>query len=466
MTTVYATSIGENSKGTGRLWLQGEKLLRGKFAPATTYRRSFKDGVMVLIADPNGEYVVSSRKKRDRIEPVIDVCNKDIEKCFPIGTKLNAIVRKGKIIIRRAVAAVKRAQRKNRLARKLATGTALSMVSLFAGAGIMDRALHDGLTAKGIEVRSSVVAELEDAYLEANRRANSHMHDENTVFFSGPAQEFELGKVAPAELFIAGVPCSGASLAGRSRLGTKSAEEHPEAGTLFFTTLEWIKKFNCPDLVVLENVKAYSSSISMAVIRLMLGDWGYEVHEMTLSGHTFGALENRERMVVVAAQKGLTEEGFDPKSILPVVDKPETIADSLEPIAEDDESWDTYTYLAEKEARDIAAGKGFRRAILTPESTSVPVIVRNYAKIQSTGAFLAHPTKPGYMRLFTEIEHGRFKGLPEGFVESLGVSRTIAHQVLGQSVIYPVFKAVGVALGRFINQVQQQSPQPKLSLVA
>ena len=146
--------------------------------------------------------------------------------------------------------------------------------------------------------------------------------------------------------------------------------------------------------------------------------------------------------------------------------KPATIADSLEPIAEDDKRWDTYGYLVEKQERDIAAGKGFRMAMLTPESESVPVLVRNYAKIQSTGAFLQHPTKPGYMRLFTEIEHGRFKGAPEGFVESLGVSRTTVHQGLGQSVIYPVFKAVGSALGRFVQRLASQANHPQLTLVA
>jgi DNA (cytosine-5)-methyltransferase 1 len=466
MTTIYATAIGENSKGTGRLWLQGEKLLRGQFAPATTYRRAFKDGALIMIADPNGQYVVSGRKKHDRVEPVIDVCNKDIEKHFPIGTKLNAVVRKGKIIIRRAINAVKKAQRKNRLTRKVAAGAALSMVSVFHGIGLMDRAIHDGFAAEGVPVRASVVAELENSYLEASMRANAKMFDESTVFFSGPVQDFELGKVVHADIFCAGIPCTGASLAGRSKLGTKSAEEHPDAGTMFFTTLEWIKKFNYPDLVVLENVKAYASTISMSVIRLMLGNWGYDIHEMTLKGHDFGALENRERMVVVAVQKDLAEEGFDPRSILPVETKPATIADSLEPIAEDDKRWDTYGYLVEKQERDIAAGKGFRMAMLTPESESVPVLVRNYAKIQSTGAFLQHPTKPGYMRLFTEIEHGRFKGAPEGFVESLGVSRTTAHQGLGQSVIYPVFKAVGSALGRFVQRLASQANHPQLTLVA
>ena len=59
-------------------------------------------------------------------------------------------------------------------------------------------------------------------------------------------------------------------------------------------------------------------------------------------------------------------------------------------------------------------------------------------------------------RLFTPIEHGRIKGLPEAWVESLKVAATTAHQALGQGVVYPVFYAVGHALGRWFATVARK----------
>lgn len=477
MTTVYATEVGKTSKGTGRLWFQGEKLLRGQFAPTTTYKRVFKNGNLMLIACKDGEYTVSGKKAKSntgRIDPVIDICNKDVASWWPIGTKLRAIVRKGKIIIRRAAQIVKQSLRSRRILAKLAAGTALSMVSMFAGAGVMDRALHEGMTSQGINVRSAVVAEIESAYLDANMRANAGtgMFDEHTVFFNGPVQDFDLGKVIEADLFCAGIPCTGASTASRARLKTSSAEAHPDAGTMFFTTLEWIKKFQ-PGVVILENVKSYASTASMTIVRSLLGSWDYEVHEMILNGNAFGALENRDRLVIVAVDTRLAAEGFNPETIVPLQTNPATLAEVLDPVAEDDERWNTYQYLADKEVKDLANGKGFRRQLYTPESESVATLVRGYAKIQSTNPFLLHPTKPGYMRLFTEYEHGRIKGVPAGFVEALGVSRTIAHQCLGQSVVYPVFVSVGAAIGRFLSDRDHaalpdvdQQPTGQLELVA
>lgn len=83
---------------------------------------------------------------------------------------------------------------------------------------------------------------------------------------------------------------------------------------------------------------------------------------------------------------------------------------------------------------------------MTADSTSVGTIGRGYSKARSTEPFLAHPVDQGLSRLFTAVEHARLKGIPESLVA--GVSETTAHEILGQSVIYPVFEAVGKAIGQ------------------
>ena len=43
------------------------------------------------------------------------------------------------------------------------------------------------------------------------------------------------------------------------------------------------------------------------------------------------------------------------------------------------------------------------------------------------------------------MEHARIKGIPEELVA--GMSNTIAHEALGQSVLFEPFKAVGTLVG-------------------
>ena len=64
-----------------------------------------------------------------------------------------------------------------------------------------------------------------------------------------------------------------------------------------------------------------------------------------------------------------------------------------------------------------------------------------------------HPNheKNGLTRLFTTIEHARLKGIPEALI--YGVSSTVGHEMLGQSICFPVFQSVGRALGKWIERI-------------
>lgn len=67
---------------------------------------------------------------------------------------------------------------------------------------------------------------------------------------------------------------------------------------------------------------------------------------------------------------------------------------------------------------------------------------------RSTEPFILHPTKPGLSRLLTAREHARVKTIPEEVVA--GVSETVAHEILGQSVIFTAFEALAAAVGRLL----------------
>ncbi|MDA1379357.1 hypothetical protein PCI56_04990 [Plesiomonas shigelloides subsp. oncorhynchi] len=68
-------------------------------------------------------------------------------------------------------------------------------------------------------------------------------------------------------------------------------------------------------------------------------------------------IERRKRLCVVALSHGI--DGFELEKVQSVRTKESRIQDILEPVPLDSERWKSFDYLAEKELRDKAAGKGF-----------------------------------------------------------------------------------------------------------
>lgn len=169
-------------------------------------------------------------------------------------------------------------------------------------------------------------------------------------------------------------PCTGASKSGRTKNKLKCAEDHDEAGALYIDYLNWVRALN-PAIALIENVSDYANTASMSAIRKVLIHLGYELHETVLNAWDFGALERRERMVLVAITKGLGETfSFDNLKVNNL--RESCISNILDPIPLDDDRWKPYEYLAEKEIRDKAAGKGFRRQLLTGKEDGCGVMDR------------------------------------------------------------------------------------------
>lgn len=472
-TTIITTKVGLN-KETPRIWLQGRLLERGGFRVDTRIERAFQNGKLVLNVRRDGKHKVS--KKGGGI-PLIDIQNLELEQVFGVGTKVKAVIRAGKVVIRKAAQKLRTIAREQRLLDKLHRGEALTTASLFHGGGVLSKALHQGLADRGIHSTIRVAAEREVKYLDASLAANPELFDQRTALLAGDIEDVDPPADANVDGMEAGIPCTGTSTSGRAKKHTRHAEDHEEAGTMFYYTLRWIEALQ-PALVTLENVKQYLNTASWSVIASMLQKLEYDLCVMVLNGCDFGALENRDRMVVVAVSTGIAEQvlgDFDPEQpmagLSPAAERPASVERILEPIGPDSELWGRYDYLVEKEQRDIAAGKNFRRQIVHGDSTSVPTITREYQKARSTDPFLAHPTDPDLTRLFTPTEHARIKAIPDGFVEAMGVAKTTANEILGQSVIFPVFRAVGCSLAAGLNRLreamhQTHAPVPEQTLAA
>ena len=459
MTTILAPTVKLN-RGKPRIWLEGQRLLRGAFAPATRYNLTFKDGVVVLKAAKNGERKVSAYMGK----PIIDLNSKEVGEWFPVGTKLKAVVRRGRIVIRRLVSAVKALKRDRALLDKLKSGEPLDVVSMFHGGGVMSRALHDGFALAGIKTRTMLAAEIDGRYMDASLRANSDLFDSASVLVNAPVQDMDFDAVPQANIMEVGLPCTGMSKAGRSKGKLSSAEEHPAAGAMFFTVLEWIKRFQ-PAATIIECTKELLTSPTLSVIRSVLLNWKYDLFETCLNGCEFGALENRDRAVVISMSSDLAETGgFSLGDIKPLRIKEPKLSDVLEQVHEDDDRWTIHKYLEDKEVEDIKAKKGFRRQLYSQngDAEHINTITRLYAKIRTTDPHIRHPNpeKSRYTRLLTPVEHARVKGMPSGWIEACELADSVAHEVLGQGVVYPKFQAVGAALGfnfRHLAEVMRPS---------
>ena len=211
-----------------------------------------------------------------------------------------------------------------------------------------------------------------------------------------------------------------------------------------------------PAVILVENVPGYMTSASFSIIRNQLTEWGYDIHADVLRGADFNTLEHRDRMAMVAVTRGMT---YDVSDVVRPTPQKQRLGDILEDIPNDHPSWSDMRYLKEKEERDLADGKGFQMQIFGPESQRVSTIGRGYAKVRSTEPKLRHPTDPNLLRQLTPGEHARCKAIPEALVK--GMSSTRAHEVLGQSVLMPPFRATGAAIGRSILNWRESLTGPE-----
>ncbi|SDJ09445.1 DNA cytosine methyltransferase [Pseudomonas abietaniphila] len=466
MTTIINAKIGE-SKGRARVWMEGKKLSHGGVHIGSKY--SIKaDKVtrrLELIEVPfdfSGHSVnVSKRERNGVVHPVLDLRTDLIREVFEDDYKVRIALRRGRLVITALQIQTRIRERLKRLKEKVERGEKLATVSLFHGAGILDRAIHSGMLRSGVGSYIQVGVEMESDYLDASMRNNPHMWQENSVAIHSDVRDVYLSdKMEQCDLLIAGIPCTGASKSGRTKNKLQYAEDHDGAGALYIDYLNWLRHAN-PCIAIIENVGEYANTASMSAIRSVFNHLGYKVQETVLDGWDLGSLEHRKRLVVVAVTPGYADT-FSLDNLKATRVRESCLNDILEPIALDDSRWKKFEYLAIKEERDKAAGKGFARQLLTGEEDGCGSVGRGYSKCRSTEPFIKHPTDSTLSRLFTAVEHTRIKAIPEDMI--VGLSETVAHEVCGQSVDYPMFVSVGVEIGESImrsrNNVIQFRKRP------
>ncbi len=445
--TVIYTKIGEH-RGKQRLWLEGNRLARTGISPGQRFNLVAGRKSLTLQFAADGAYKVSRRKRGENELPVIDITAAELAEALGKVERVRVVVRGSRIDITIHHHDLAESERMERLLKALSNGEPLEIGSIAPGGGVLDLAIHPGLADAGVPSRLAFANELEGAYLEASL-ANNPVWDEDSIAIQGPMQDVEWHKLPPVHLLLAGLPCTGASLSGRAKNGLAHAEAHETAGSLFVAFLNAIQTLR-PAAVLLENVPPYQNTVSMMVIRNVLSGLGYEVQETVLDGHALGALERRDRLCMLAVSKGIEA---DLGKLEPVRQREASLQEVLEPHEAIASRYKAYSYLADKEARDLASGKGFRRQLLDGSEDGLGTIGRGYAKARSTEPFIRHPDDPSLSRLLTKAEHARVKTIPEELVH--GLPETVSHELLGQSVVFTAFRAVGRLVGNCLASLKR-----------
>lgn len=437
--TVYSATLGVREKrGNPQIWIESRRIDAAGFCIGASYSVHFDSDrrVITLQQSATGDRQVSRKKAAASYVPLIELNNKALAELLPEGVdRVNVSARRGEIEITVPERDVQIAQRVERLQKRLAEGKPLRVGECFAGGGVMADAIHQGFKESGIATSTEFLVEFDKGYLN-QLLLNERLIDDHTKVLNQDIRDVDLNAVPPVDLLVQGIPCAGASRAGRTRKGLPFAEADPLVGSLFMDALNLVKASGFPCLLMFENVPDYAKTIGCEVIRNVLGYWGYELHERVLD-QSVGALEARRRWVLVAVAEGLD---FDFDRLIPEPYAPQCMGDILEEVPEDSPLWRPMTYLFEKQKRDIAMGKGHRVKVIDPIDTSVMTIRANYHKSQSDSPLVAHPSQPGLFRLLTVSEHAKIKDVPERIVE--GAGSVLGHTILGQGVLYNLPRSV------------------------
>jgi DNA (cytosine-5)-methyltransferase 1 len=440
----YQTKQVGTHRGAPRLYFQAQKLASFGFKPGERYSMHLTPKSVQLKLNPEGSFKVSGKGEGDARVPVIDINN--AQALAPLGDDavVKVVMEDGLIKISR-LASVEAAG--NRLARLKSAIASIALVAGIAfGGGILDNAAHQGLANAGIATQTAVVNEI-DADLLDHARLNNPVLSDSTQLIAAPMQEAIqddelMARLPQVDFLFAGIPCSGASRAGRSKNVISMMEAHTEVGHLAHAFLVFLQRTQ-PGVFLLENVPEYADTASAQIIRQQARDMGYATQEVILDASDFGSLERRIRWFMVGGPQGVEID----LQHLPQPDTAvRTVADVLD--AHTDHRWGTFDYLKDKAVRDKAAGKGFQMQVVDLDATRVPTLRKGYHKGGSTDPLLQHPDNANLLRLFSGDEHARIKGVDPKLVA--GLSNTDKHILLGQGVcpgpVVAIMQRVGECL--------------------
>lgn len=414
---VSALKLGEH-RGSPRVYIEGEFLIRAGFAPSQLIEARFRKGRVTLRLSEQGSRRVSQKGKG---RPVIDINSRVLRDAFGDVQTLQIIVRTGEIVLTPLRGERRRADR----CRNGKEG------AIFAGGGLFTKAAQLAGFKPGFAI------ELNPDYAEVYER-----NFPDALMFNMSVADVPLEQLPQVELLTIGIPCELFSNIRTTTRGTgrkRDRSQVPESQHIDADLTMWaaliIERVN-PATVIIEEAKEWIATGAGWMMRYFLQRLGYTVEARVIDAVEFGELMHRRRTVMIATS--------DDRVSWPRAERSSrTLGDIFDAAAEVEGEWfdaESKPWLFEHYRKQAEKGNGFEPVKVTAESEAVKAITKRYLSGQGDGTLVASPTKPGVYRWFTLAEIRRLFGVPQSFI--LPDAKTRAGEVLGQGVIVTLFKKI------------------------
>lgn len=434
---------------TKKARLAANDLLDVHYDPSTKIIRLIKSRRDLL----SGESSVSVTTSGKRL--VVDLHNKKVAEVLGDNVdRVSLFLDNGVIEIHPTYAAKRRDARMEALRTRISAGQPIQIGEVCHGVGGLGLSLHEGIKASGVPNRMAFANDYDLDAMEASF-LNNKCWDKNTIGLHASMEQIDASKLPQVDLLVAGLSCKGASRQSRTGKKISMPEFHPEAGSLILPFFHIVASVN-PLICIVENVREYLDTASAHMLQENMRKLSYVAHEVELSGQEFGSIENRKRAALIFVTEGMhlpleklsnfhraptkVLGNFVNNSMAPPVPT------SIDVPVSERNGWYPKSRLLEREREAIAKGTGHRAVIADMNGTKVSTLTASLGKGCRLDESVVESDCGNWVRLFSPEEHALIKGLPQVLIA--GVSKVIAHRLLGNSVV----SAPWIALGQIIGQ--------------
>lgn len=243
----------------------------------------------------------------------------------------------------------------------------------------------------------------------------------------------------PVMMFHSSPQCDDHSNLKGAKFKQASIDDASSSADMIIDLLNIIERI-APPVVLFENVPGMINSAAYEVAKLRLRRWGYRCHEHVGDARDYGGLTSRKRAYVVFTQLDAPFE-FE----APFTEREKDVWSIIEP------------YLAE--CRDVSSSKSLndgkacgRLRAVRPGAKSLPTPIKSQDRM-AKDSIVIEPEEDRFL-FPTEALLKRFLGIEK--VDLAAVSKTLATEIIGQSIDRPHHASVLRAIRRHISQWRMQ----------
>ncbi|MCK2000736.1 DNA (cytosine-5-)-methyltransferase [[Brevibacterium] frigoritolerans] len=433
----YRTSYSSKNSKITRLWLEKAVLRAGSFEPGMgLIIKTHEDYVHIRTAHLLEMQTHKVHQKKG--EPLLDVCNRDVDAVLGVGIKIDVVVKEKEIFVYKEMSFKmfggfdqnefwKEEQNK------------LRVVSLFSGGGAMTSGFVNTQACESVFAVDCDIPENNPGSFDEQGKVPGYMswtvetfrnNFPNTLMYWGDVRSVHPSYIPKADIVIVSPPC-----VEYSGLGTKmkGLVEH------FAFHIARIIVETGAFALFFENVPAYFKSKTFEKLKSMLLPAFPEWHLQVIDSYELGAIETRKRGYAVAFREQ-TDFEFPEIPNIPQ-SKRKKVKDFINDVIE--EEWSAIkgtvmeTFLTTH--KEKFAHTGFttenNKMLVDVTDNKVSCFVKGYMKRQSVCSYLKHPDKElEKWRLFKPEEVMKMMNYPDWFRFPEEMSNTRKYEVLGNSV--------------------------------